>query len=164
MGDDELVRRALCRALLPTPRPLSNPASFSSCSLHWEQRGEHSSEQDKARQFEQAGRVNSREPRERMHRRKMQLWRSPGSVWEHRENGEHPCCKTAKSFLLGLTCTERWGEAQRGEDWRARFSPWFSFTIHLLGWGTSLGVGCSLGLLRWLFPSRLQSHSFKPKK
>lgn len=144
---------------------LSSPFFFSNCSLHREQRGELCSEQTKASEFKQTGRGYSWEPWERMHRRKMQLWRSPRSVWKHRENSEYRCCKMARTlFPPAHASTSLSGEeAQRErEEWTARGKPagancstfrvLFSFVIHQLGWGTALKVCWSpLGLRRWLF-------------
>lgn len=95
---------------------LSSSSLFSNCSFHREQRSKLDSAQAKASQFKQTGRGYSWEPRERMHRRKMQLWRSPRSVWKHRENSEyhHHQMATPSSPILHLCELFNWGMEGEG--------------------------------------------------
>lgn len=88
---------------------------FSNCSLYREQRGKCSSAQAKASQFKQTGRGYFWEPGARMHRRKMQLWRSPRSIWKHRENCEYLCCKMATPFSPSPHSHEQFRRGTEGE-------------------------------------------------
>lgn len=140
---------------------------FSNCSLYREQRGKCSSAQAKASQFKQTGRGYFWEPGARMHRRKMQLWRSPRSIWKHRENCEYLCCKMATPFspqpTLAWTVQARHRGRRRSKEQGgkgqepgvASITPWFSVMIHLLGWGKALEAWSLPRLLKQLFSFKI---------